>query len=130
MFSCNCSLLFKSLYADSKLRNTLQVLLKLLLLEISYCESISREVVQKGQATGVPEREEPILLKGIVWQVKTTGLSPPLKMSTQVSCASFGLPNVCSECTFTLSTCDRPATVCKYCGNRCAVRMNGVAVGQ
>lgn len=79
MFSCNCSLLLKSLYADSKLRNTLQVLLKVLLLGISYCESISRVVVQKGQFTGGPEREEPILLKGIVWQVKTTGLSLPSK---------------------------------------------------
>lgn len=129
MFSCNCSLLLKSLYADSKLRNTLQVLLKVLLLGISYCESISRVVVQKGQFTGGPERGANTPKRNCLAGEDNRSF-PPLKVSTQVSCASFGLLNVCSECTFTLSTCDRPATVCKCCGNRCAVRMNGVAVGQ
>lgn len=71
----------------------------------------------------VDRREETVLV------LQGTCHFPALKMSTQASRACFCLLYVCSKCRFTLRTCDRPATVCKCCGNCCAVRFNGVVVG-
>lgn len=88
------------------------------------CESISQLVVQMGQTTGGPERGDNTL-KVIVLQVKATVHFPPLKMSTQVYRACY-LMSVLSAG----SHLHRPAAVCKRCGNRGAVRINGVAVGQ